>query len=263
MRTLVFILVACLISSIVEGFSSSSRIITTRRSMVAVRRTQKQTVMSSSNNDEMIEPGIGDEGCKLPALSKVNTLPIPAQAGVFVSIVVGLYFSTMALISGVESLKLLAPGFMSPWMSTWPVLGAFYMIAGVAHFTLKETFINMYPAQGAWGFWYLPGSKFFHVAWTGVAEFVFGSWMVGGALTKLIGASVLPTFSPGGDAVAEAAVALLVLTALVTPANIYMYTHGAKAIGSPEIPVAGHAFRGFMQAVLLCFFYEMALPVIS
>ncbi len=219
--------------------------------------------MSSTNPEGLLEAGIGDEGCKLPAPSMVNTLPLPAQAGVFFAIYAGLYFSTMLLVSGVESLKVLAPGIMLPWMSTWPILGAVFVAAGIAHFTMKEAFMNMYPAPGAWGLWYLPGSKFFHVAWSGVAEFVFGSWMVLGALTQLLGVSVLPTFLPNGTPVAEAALALGVLVTAVTPANIYMFTHGAKLLGSPEIPIAGHAFRGFMQALLLCMFYEMALPVIS
>lgn len=31
----------------------------------------------------------------------------------------------------------------------------------------EQGFKNMYPHQGAWGFWYLPGSDKFHVQWTG------------------------------------------------------------------------------------------------
>lgn len=32
---------------------------------------------------------------------------------------------------------------------------------GVAHFTEEQGFKNMYPHTGAWGLWYLPGSKRF------------------------------------------------------------------------------------------------------
>ena len=255
------IIVFCSVVPAAEAFRSSRIVLT--NSMVAKRRNHVTYKIVMNANNAAVEAGIGDEGCKLPAPSKVNTLPVPAQAAVVVAIFTGLYVSTMALISGVESLKELAPGIMLPWMSTWPILGAFFAAAGVAHFSIKDAFINMYPARGAWGFWYLPGSKAFHVAWTGVAELLFGSWMVLGALTKALGVTVLPTFLPRGDPVSESALALLVLTALVTPANIYMYTHGAKLLGSPDIPVSGHAFRGFMQALLLCLFYEMALPVIS
>ena len=44
------------------------------------------------------------------------------------------------------------------WQKTWPILGAFYMAAGVAHFTAAEAFESIYPPEGTWGFWYLPGS---------------------------------------------------------------------------------------------------------
>ena len=44
------------------------------------------------------------------------------------------------------------------WQKTWPILGAFYLAAGVAHFTAAESFQAIYPPEGTWGFWYLPGS---------------------------------------------------------------------------------------------------------
>lgn len=45
-------------------------------------------------------PGFGDEGCALPSPSKVNTLPLPAQAAVFFGIWLGLYGGTAALVTG-------------------------------------------------------------------------------------------------------------------------------------------------------------------
>ena len=51
---------------------------------------------------------------------------------------------------------------------------------------------------------------------------------------------------------------LLLLTAAVTPANIYMYTHGAKLpIEGPDVPIVGHAIRGVMQVVLFGLLYQM------
>ena len=51
---------------------------------------------------------------------------------------------------------------------------------------------------------------------------------------------------------------LLLLTAAVTPANIFMYTHGAKLpIDGPEVPIVGHAIRGAMQVVLFGLLYQM------
>lgn len=45
-------------------------------------------------------PGFGDDGCALPSPSKVNTLPLPAQAAVFFGIWLGLYGGTAALVAG-------------------------------------------------------------------------------------------------------------------------------------------------------------------
>jgi hypothetical protein len=54
------------------------------------------------------------------------------------------------------------------------------------------------PAQGAWGFWYIPGSKSFHVAWTGVVEFLAGFWLAIGAISKLaFGISISDAFQLG------------------------------------------------------------------
>ena len=110
------------------------------------------------------------------------------------------------------------------------------------------------------------GSKEFHVAWTGVAEIIFGLWLTIAGVGNVFGYNI-PTVSsiPGATGVAESAFALLLLTIIVTPANMYMYTHGAG--GPPDvnvpIPVQFHYVRGFMQMVLFTFFYEMAIPIIS
>ena len=96
------------------------------------------------------------------------------------------------------------------------------------------------------------------MAWTGVAEFVLGSWLVLGAGTKLLGVSVLPSLL-GADPIAEASLGLFLLTIVVTPANLYMFTHGAKLVGTPDLGTPEHTFRFFMQCVLLAMFYEMSV----
>ena len=67
--------------------------------------------------------------------------------------------------------------------------------------------------------------------WTGVAEFVLGGLLTAGACTRLLSGG-----SAGDGLVSSAALGLLLLTVLVTPANIYMYTHGAKLpTNSPQV----------------------------
>jgi len=60
--------------------------------------------------------------------------------------------------------------------------------------------------------------------------------------------------SPAPDAVrqlpAAAALGLFVLTWAVTPANVYMYTHGAT-MGTGPLPLAFHYVRFAVQCVLL------------
>jgi uncharacterized membrane protein len=60
-----------------------------------------------------------------------------------------------------------------------------------------------------------------------------------------------------------AALGLFALTAVVTPANIYMYTHNAPGpipenVNTGPIPPAGHAARGLMQVLLLSTLWGIA-----
>jgi uncharacterized membrane protein len=75
--------------------------------------------------------------------------------------------------------------------------------------------------QGAWGFWYLPGSPSFHVNWTGVAE-------IAGGVGTAVGALHLP-FLPEWLLPASA-FGLFLLTVAVSPSNMYMWTHNAAPL---------------------------------
>ncbi|CAK0868419.1 unnamed protein product [Prorocentrum cordatum] len=143
-----------------------------------------------------------------------------------------------------------------------------YMAAGVAHFTAAEPFEAIYPPTGTWGLWYLPGSAQFHVAWTGVAELLGGAGLFLGSLALgIAGALGQEPPRPLRALPAAAALGLYVLTWCVTPANVYMYTHGAIMTGltpgDAAIPVEIHAVRGAFQVVLLGLlwnFYESSWP---
>lgn len=183
--------------------------------------------------------GVGDEGCQIRSISGVNMQPNYIQTLVVLTIVAGLAVS----ITGLNSLfDLLFQTFpvVEGWKVSWPVtLGPIYTLAGVSHFTIKNDFCNIMPAKGAWGFWYLPGSKEFHVLWTGVAETLFGLGLTLGGACSIFGWDIPFTVASVADAhslIQYASLGLLVLTSLVTPANIYMYTHGAKLpINGPEV----------------------------
>lgn len=146
------------------------------------------------------------------------------------------------------------------WRYTWPLLGVIYAAAGVTHFTLQDAYENIYPQKGSWGLWYLPGSSEFHVKWTGVAEIVGGLGLVIGGLIDAFAPVYFdcPNVITNAGLLSDSAAGLLLLTIAVTPANIYMFTHGARLpVDGPEVPVVGHAIRGIMQVVLFGLLYEM------
>eukprot|EP00977_Amphora_coffeiformis_P003801 scaffold765_cov160-Amphora_coffeaeformis.AAC.2 len=131
---------------------------------------------------------------------------------------------------------------------------AICVAAGVAHFAMKDTFTAMVPPKGTWGgLWQVPAPgadklgltyEEFHSYWSGICE-------IGGGILLIIGGfNQSPQFP---------AFLLFLLTAAVTPANIYMATHDAQAPGLPPIPYPwGHIGRFAAQSVLLGLFLKLA-----
>jgi uncharacterized membrane protein len=202
--------------------------------------------------------------------SGIDSLPNTSQALAFVLCYVGIAVVAYVVSGVLEKIEQLLPdGWYENWQKTWPLMGAIYMAAGVFHFTAAAAFKSIYPPLGTWGFWNLPGDADFHVAWTGVAELVGGAGLFIGAIVitaiQWDGTRKAPLFLRSLHA--NAALGLLLLTLVVTPANIYMYTHGAQMTGltpgNVPIPVEGHYARGALQGVLLAFlygYYEYAKP---
>ena len=115
--------------------------------------------------------------------------------------------------------------------------------------TQEEAFKAIYPPIGTWGFC-APGSSDFHVDGTGVAEILGGAGLLASCAQR--GASAPSGGSRDGGAV-DAARAALLLILTVTPANIYMFTHGAIMPGviEGELPLNWHAGRFIAQAIVL------------
>lgn len=223
MSTLLLLLVLCHVV-IVSGFHRLPTISTITTNTATTIRIRSATLQFSKLSG--VTPGIGDEGCALPSPSGVNTLPIPIQTTVFFTIYAGLFSIAYAIIKSYEQL-LTTNEFLQSQAGTFPINGILFFIAGVLHFTVKDEFVNMMPAKGSWGIWYIPGSKEFHVIWTGIVEIVFGFLLFGSYLANNFHSTIFTDLF-GANVLEYSALALLILFVLVTPANIYMFTHGAK-----------------------------------
>ena len=182
--------------------------------------------------------------------AKVSSLDEPLQTASVLGVWTGIGALTVAWCAHLgPDLERALPTVMSWSRATWPVIGLTYVAAGAAHFALPQGFKDMFPHKGAWGWWNLPGSPEFHVAWTGVAEILGGLGMASGALWFVDTPDWLAPTSAYG---------LFLLTLAVTPANTYMFTHNAPG-PLPEdadesmqvLPWYGHCARGALQVFLL------------
>ena len=142
-------------------------------------------------------------------------------------------------------------------------MGLVYLLAGIGHFATQQDFCDIYPPKGTWGIWYLPGTATFHVIWTGIVELLGGAGLLFGGLS-----SILSNKAEGGGEEDDdwyikliqplSAIALFVLTTLVTPANIYMYTHGATMGDMGDLSMSFHYIRFGIQVLFLSLLFVLA-----
>ncbi|KAG2496589.1 hypothetical protein HYH03_005411 [Edaphochlamys debaryana] len=232
--------------------SKITSITATRRNTVArATGTEPDSQASTSTLQEYILNG---QVVRVP-LGAVQQMPEPTQTAVFAAVYAALGLGTWASLAYVApAIATYAPWLAESFVSNRGIaIGGLFLLAGVAHFTTHDAFTNMYPKQGAWGFWSLPGSPSFHVNWTGVAEILGGGALVATRLAPGL-KEALPWVEPA------AGLGLFLLTLAVTPANIYMFTHNAPGPTPLPVPWQGHLFRLVMQVVLLAAWWDVAFP---
>ena len=185
------------------------------------------------------------------APSGVDELPYALQQGVVLTAFGGLAVGATASAFAYEFARRELPSVWWDRWETWSAatLGVTFVLAGRSHFTMPEAFKAIYPPLGTWGFWALPGSSDFHVAWTGVAELLGGSALLLGCLLRVFG----PQDDTSPPLLRFAARAVLLLVLAVSPANVYMFTHGAIMPGvvDGELPMGWHAGRFIAQSIVL------------
>ena len=145
--------------------------------------------------------------------------------------------------------------------STLPILmGLVYLLGGIGHFAAAESFQDIYPPVGTWGIWFVPGSAAFHVAWTGIVEILGGAGLIYSGIRDAIGSdddaeevNTLQNFIKP-----ICASILFLVTILVTPANIYMFTHGAVMGDMAPLDMSFHAIRFAVQVVFITMLFTLA-----
>merc|ERR1712100_627521 len=181
-----------------------------------------------------------------------NQTQILVVTAIWVGLILSTYLSCAKVGPIVESI--LPDGIFQLSKKTWPILGATYVLAGAAHFALPEGFDAMVPHQNAFGgIWKLPGSKRFHVNWTGVCEILGGL----GTLSLL--------FDSDSSLGKASAFGLFALTIAVTPANTYMFTNNSPGPLPPDateemmvLSPSQHFARGVLQVFLLTMLWGIA-----
>ena len=203
--------------------------------------------------------------------SGIDQLPELVQAGVFVAYYITLIVTTIPttkFLDVISSSKVIGLERWRGWFidTTLPLLiGTLFLTAGIGHFIQKESFLSIYPPQGTWGFWYLPGSANFHVTWTGIVEALGGSGLLLSVITTTLLGLDEKLDKQGKETLSLflkllkplSALMLFLLTLLVTPANIYMYTHGAT-MGDAVLDVSFHYIRFGVQVMFLSLLFILA-----
>jgi len=207
------------------------------------RRHVGAHVLPSVTNLLAVEQGVGVEGCKLPSPSGINILETEEQQKVVLRSAGGMIVGGLCTFVLIQLLGLHTEPHYYSVLPRGLILGILFILAGQSHFELKADYENIMPPLGTWGFWSLPGSPTFWVTSSGVAEVFLGYLLMYGSFTSMFIST---------DVLNASALGLFVLCVAITPANIYMYTHGARLpLSQPSPPVIFHYIRFAIQALLL------------
>eukprot|EP00904_Undaria_pinnatifida_P005769 jgi/Undpi1/2321/HiC_scaffold_13.g05704.m1 len=254
-------------SAMGRTFSRQHVVVATRATQLPAQRGLRMSV--GDNVKDAVKDAMGEVGAdasggyvkklknwwaeKIPAAdglshaSSISEESKPIQALTVAAIVAGHVVAVKSLLKLIVEQEAKCASFAS-WKAASPaVLGALYIAAGSLHFAKLKEMCNIVPPKGTWGLWYVPGRASFHVKWTGVVEILAGAGLVAGWFG--VGPTCLLT---------KSAAVLFALTAAVTPANLFMFTHGVQFPKGQKFPMIAHVARAAVQCALLSGMWTLA-----
>lgn len=230
-------------------------------------RFPSQLLSSIKTNDEVKDPS-----------TLISAQDDRTQQLSFVLICSGVLAGSVVFLNLYNYLEVvLPPSVFTPFYTVLPyVLSSAFIAAGIAHFAIEDTFTSFVPPKGSWGgLWQVPspGSdklgltyEQYHSFWSGIAEIVVGSWLLiatattNGIITFGDTTADIALSSSAISATTIPAALMWMLTAAVTPANVYMYTHNPVVPRIPALPYPwGHGGRGLLQCALLAVFWKLTI----
>ena len=226
-----------------------------------LRRSRSLSTLFIATNDEVKDPS-----------TLISAQDDDKQQQSFALICGGVFTGSLVFLQLYNFLEAVLPeSIFAPFYTVLPyVLSTAFCSAGIAHFALEDTFTSFVPPKGSWGgLWQVPSPgadqlgltyEQYHSFWSGIAEVLVGFSLIvttasaNGLSVPFLGDSL------GLSATTIPCVLMWCITAAVTPANIYMYTHNPVVPRIPALPYPwGHGARGLLQCALLAVFAKLTL----
>jgi uncharacterized membrane protein len=244
-------------TSTTSSKTMSTSMTSTTRPTSLLFATTNPTPIIIETNDELKDP-------KTLISSKDNQ----TQQLVFISICIGILGGSFIFIELYNYLEIILPTWaFNPFYYVLPyILSSAFIAAGISHFVLEDTFTSFVPPKGAWGGLFIIPAPFskqlnltykqYHSFWTGIAEIIVGTSLI--VTTSGVLGGENHYYNLNNPTIPS--LFMYILTLIVTPANIYMYTHNPVVPRIPPLPYPyGHIGRGILQMALLGVFYKLTI----
>lgn len=277
-----------------QSFSSSSCSSSSLNMMINPFDDNNNHMLTMLLSSSLSSEATGAAAAALPSsvvcaasVSGINALPEIFQCGIFVGyyLLLGVCCNvSINIIDNEISTKIIG---LETWRALYVdnvlpcAIGILFVSAGIGQLLVApQEYLPLVPPPGTWGIWYVPGSSQFHVFWTGMVELICGTSLLfssdvlnrnkeeeeedssssSSSITSILTKVIKPV----------SATLLLILTIVITPSNIYMYTHGATLATTMttttttitenpfSLSLSYHYIRFLLQSLLLGTLFVLA-----